>query len=248
MFVLQPLRCCAVKARSDGSDRQAKMPPKHEKKKCDVQSKTHQFREHPSSKPKIEKDIKSTDSHASSEREGKKRAPAKLNARPKEDIDDMEEIFSKPHKSIQSKGEISEQKSSTAGPDMAEIAKEAEKYKGSSNQGAVALVSTRTISIFMCLNVILITHLYPLKYCALLIQADESMSMACQCTLLKNLRKRWASRLGTHLSRRQNRHRLLLADISELPPAQYLSISCGMDLVLHSVSSAGIRMQVSEAR
>ena len=105
-----------------------------------------QSKEHPPAKPSISKTksspVATVDRNTQSQLQNKgagladiKKKEVQHPDRKKEDLDDMDEIFSsKPSKQAKSRV-LDGAKISSSGPDMAEIAKEAEKYKGSSSQG-----------------------------------------------------------------------------------------------------------------
>ena len=119
-------------------DMPAQRPKKSGKEEADGKKDLPQkSKTHPSPKQKISKVDKS---HAPEESKVKTRGTDDTkegsNARPQKDKDDMDEIFSsKPSKEKKAPAKGME-KETSSGPDQAEIAKEAEKYKGSGSQGA----------------------------------------------------------------------------------------------------------------
>ena len=113
----------------------AHTPKKKEGDKAIAQSHPVKLEDHPITKQTATKNKSDTTGDKGDHSHGQKGGQAKSNSKKKEDLDDMDEIFSsKPTK--KSKDKIDDVgKPSSSGPDMAEIAKEAEKYKGSSSQG-----------------------------------------------------------------------------------------------------------------
>jgi hypothetical protein len=188
-----------------------------------------QAKEHPPAKPSIKKPTSTSlvsgerNAHLlQDQRKGAGQQDKKEVQHPdrkKEDLDDMDAIFSsKPSKIAKVKAlEVDRAKVSSSGPDMAEIAKEAEKYKGSSSQGLVITID-RPCIIFAIhtLKFILdfescfqrsVLHMYELTRPPIR-QAGASTSTGSPCIHWRSSRKRWANPHGTRSSRRQSRLRL----------------------------------------